>query len=68
MTAIEKIFPVLEAMQEADLVFQVHGEVTDPSVDVFDREREFIDRIMSNVVERWLGLGRVQIQTASGFR
>jgi dihydroorotase len=46
VTAIEKIFPVLEAMQEADLVFQVHGEVTDSSIDVFDR-------IMSNVVERF---------------
>jgi dihydroorotase len=53
VTAIEKIFPVLEAMQEADLVFQVHGEVTEPSVDVFDRERVFIDRIMKNVVERF---------------
>jgi dihydroorotase len=56
VTAIERIFPVLEAMQEADLVFQVHGEVTDPSVDVFDREREFIDRIMTRVVERFAKL------------
>lgn len=53
VTAIEKIFPVLEAMQEAGLVFQVHGEVTDHNVDVFDREREFIDRIMTRVVERF---------------
>ena len=53
VTAIENIFPVLEAMQEADLVFQVHGEVTDPSVDVFDRERVFIDRVMTHVVERF---------------
>src|SRR5690606_13849744 len=53
VTAIEKIFPVLEAMQETDLVLQVHGEVTEPSVDVFDREKVFIDRIMTNVVERF---------------
>lgn len=53
VTAIEKIFPVLEAMQEVDLVFQVHGEVTDHNVDVFDREREFIDRILRRVVERF---------------
>ncbi len=53
VTAIEKIFPVLEAMQEADLVFQVHGEVTEHSVDVFDREKVFIDRIMSRIVEKF---------------
>jgi dihydroorotase len=53
VTAIEKIFPVLEAMQDVDLVFQVHGEVTDHSVDVFDREKIFIDRVMSRVVEKF---------------
>jgi len=53
VTAIEKIFPVLEALQEVDLVFQVHGEVTEPSVDVFDREKVFIDRIMSRIVEKF---------------
>lgn len=53
VTAIEKIFPVLEAMQAADLVLQVHGEVTEPSVDVFDREKVFIDRVLSDVVKRF---------------
>jgi dihydroorotase len=53
VTAIEKIFPVLEAMQQADLVLQVHGEVTEQSVDVFDREKVFIDRVMSDIVERF---------------
>jgi dihydroorotase len=53
VTAIEKIYPVLEAMQAADLVFQVHGEVTDHGVDVFDRERVFIDRILTQVVEKF---------------
>lgn len=53
VTAIEKIFPVLEAMQEADLVLQVHGEVTEQSVDVFDREKVFIDRIMTRLVEKF---------------
>jgi dihydroorotase len=56
VTAIEKIFPALEAMQECGLVFQVHGEVTDPAVDVFDRERVFIDRVMGPVVQRFPGL------------
>jgi dihydroorotase len=38
--------PALEAMQKAGLPLLVHGEVTDPSVDVFDREAVFIDRVM----------------------
>jgi dihydroorotase len=53
VTAIEKIFPALAAMEEHDLVFQVHGEVTDPEVDVFDREAVFIDRVMARVVEKF---------------
>jgi dihydroorotase len=56
VTSIEKIFPALEAMQDCGLVFQVHGEVTDPAVDVFDRERVFIDRVMGPVVQRFPGL------------
>ena len=53
VTAIEKIHPALEAMEACGLVLQVHGEVTDGDVDVFDRERVFIDRILSKVVERF---------------
>jgi len=53
VTSIDKIFPVLAAMEEANLVFQVHGEVTDPDVDVFDREAVFIDRVMARVVEKF---------------
>jgi dihydroorotase len=39
-------------MAEHKLVLQVHGEVTESSVDVFDREHVFIDRVLSRVVER----------------
>jgi dihydroorotase len=53
VTAIENIYPALEAMQESSLVLQVHGEVTDPEVDVFDRERTFIDRTLTAVVRRF---------------
>jgi dihydroorotase len=56
VTAIEKIYPVLEAMEACGLVFQVHGEVTDADIDVFDRERVFIERILSRVVERFARL------------
>ncbi len=46
VTDIRKTYPVLEAMQHAGLLLLVHGEVTDPSVDIFDREAVFIDRVM----------------------
>lgn len=51
VTAIDKILPALAAMEEADLVLQVHGEVTDADVDVFDREAVFIDHTLARMVE-----------------
>jgi dihydroorotase len=56
VTSIDNLWPTLEAMAGAGLVLQVHGEVTDPDVDVFDREQEFIDRVLTRVVERVPGL------------
>ena len=53
VTAIEKIFPALAAMEECGLVLQVHGEITDPEIDIFDREAVFIDRILSRVADRF---------------
>jgi len=50
VSSIDHVWPALEAMAAADLVLQVHGEVTDPSVDVFDREHAFIDRVLSRIV------------------
>jgi len=46
VTRIEKTWPALEAMVECDMPLCVHGEVTDPAVDVFDREAVFIDRVL----------------------
>jgi dihydroorotase len=56
VAAVENILPALEAMQEYGLVLQVHGEVTDNEVDVFDRERVFIDRVLRCIVDRFPGL------------
>jgi dihydroorotase len=39
-------YKTLEVMQEIGMPLLVHGEVTDPAVDVFDREKVFIDRVM----------------------
>lgn len=44
---IRRVYPVLEAMQEHGLPLLMHGEVTDPDVDVFDRERVFVERELS---------------------
>ena len=46
VTDIRKTTATLEAMQREGLLLLVHGEVTDPEVDVFDREAVFIDRVM----------------------
>jgi dihydroorotase len=43
VTDIRRTYPTLEAMQREGLLLLVHGEVTDPDIDVFDREQAFID-------------------------
>jgi len=50
VTALEHAYPALAAMQAQDLVLAVHGEVNDAAVDVFDRERVFIERILAKIV------------------
>jgi dihydroorotase len=45
----DKVAPVLEKMAEIGLPLCTHGEVTDPSVDIFDREAAFIDRILDPI-------------------
>lgn len=47
---IEKIYPLLEAMQKNFLPLLIHGEVTDPKVDVFDREAVFIDKFLIPII------------------
>jgi dihydroorotase len=46
VTDICKAYPALEEMQRCGMPLLVHGEVTDPAVDVFDREAVFIERVM----------------------
>jgi len=44
VTDISKVYPVLEVMQELDIPLLIHGEVSNPAVDIFDREAVFIER------------------------
>jgi dihydroorotase len=46
VTDLRKTYPVLQAMERHGLLLLVHGEVTDPQVDIFDREAVFIDTVM----------------------
>ena len=46
VTDLKKCYKTLEVMQELGLPFLVHGEVTDPEIDLFDREAVFIERVM----------------------
>ena len=52
VTDVANIMPVLERMAEIGMVLCVHGEVTDHDVDVFDREKAFIDRTLAPLVDR----------------
>ncbi len=51
VTDIKRIGEVLTVMAELDLPLLVHGEVTDPDIDVFDREAVFLERILAPLVE-----------------
>ena len=53
VTDIQKVYPVLEAMAACNMVLCVHGEVTHADVDIFDRERVFIDRTLAPLAARF---------------
>lgn len=53
VTALEKIYPALEAMAEVGMPLLVHGEVTHADVDIFDREKAFIDQQLVALTERF---------------
>jgi len=65
---IERVLPVLEKMAEIGLPLLVHGEVTDPDVDIFDREAVFIERVLDPMRRRVPGLRVVMehVTTADG--
>ncbi|MCW8886945.1 MAG: dihydroorotase [Motiliproteus sp.] len=53
VTALENIYPALETMTEEGLPLLVHGEVTDAEIDIFDREKLFIDRHLVAIRQRF---------------
>lgn len=53
VTNISKCFETLAEMEKQDIPLLVHGEVTDPNIDVFDREKFFIERVLIVLVQRF---------------
>jgi len=56
VTDLARCHRVIEAMEKHGMPLLVHGEVTDPGVDVFDRERVFIERVLAPLARRFPGL------------
>ncbi len=70
VTDMDRVASVLDAMEAAGLPLLVHGEVTDPDVDIFDRERVFVERVLAPLVEKWQGLKIVleHVSTVEGVQ
>jgi dihydroorotase len=56
VTSMDRIAKGLEAMEKAGMPLLVHGEVTDPEVDIFDREAVFLDKVLTPLLRRHAGL------------
>ena len=65
---IARIYPVLEAMEEHGIPLLTHGEITRPEVDIFDREKGFVDEVLVPTLERFPRLKVVMehVTTAEG--
>jgi dihydroorotase len=53
VTDIAKVYAVLERMSELGMPLLIHGEVTDSEIDIFDREKVFIDNVLFPLVSRY---------------
>jgi dihydroorotase len=56
VTDVKKCFAVLKAMEETGTLLLIHGEVVDPAVDIFDRERVFIESILQEILDSFPNL------------
>lgn len=53
VTSTEKVYPIIERMAEFGIPLLLHGESTNPSTDIFDREKEFLDLTLSPLCDRF---------------
>ena len=56
VTSLDRVQRALAAMEKHGVVLCLHGEVTDPDVDMFDRERVFVDTLLQRIVREFPGL------------
>ena len=56
VTDIKKVYPVLEKMEELGIPLLIHGEVADPDVDSFDREKVFINLVLEPLLHHFKSL------------
>ena len=66
VTDLQRVYPVLAEMEKQDLPLLLHGEVTDPGVDVFDREAVFIERHLQALVREFPRLRMVLEHVTTG--
>ncbi|MGF1700737.1 dihydroorotase [Photobacterium makurazakiensis] len=52
VTSIDKLIPTLETMEQEGMLLLIHGEVTTHDVDIFDREKAFLDTVLSPIVKK----------------
>jgi len=53
VTSVAKLYPLFEVMQRVDLPLLIHGEVTENGVDIFDREKIFIEKTLAPLVQQF---------------
>ncbi|MCW9017672.1 MAG: dihydroorotase, partial [Kangiellaceae bacterium] len=53
VSQLEALYPVFDEMSKQDMPLLIHGEVTDEHIDIFDREKEFIDQKLSVIVGKY---------------
>jgi dihydroorotase len=56
VTSLDRVYPVFAAMEKCGVILSLHGEVTAPDVDMFDRERVFVDTLLPRIVRDFPGL------------
>ncbi len=56
VASLEGLYPVFEEMAKVGLPLLIHGEVNDKDIDIFDRERIFIDRHLTDILKRFPSL------------
>ncbi|HGY9572008.1 TPA: dihydroorotase [Vibrio fluvialis] len=56
VTSAKNIYPVLQAMQEEGMLLLVHGEVTTHDIDIFDREKTFLETVLAPIVNNFPSL------------